>query len=147
MVTNIEKQHIIAVGAVLGACILILIVIIVTVVLCCLKKGNTKVIQTVKEGGDQLNEWFDDLISKIRSAGINLPTSPAQNNGTETRIGPDSGSELELGDVKKQKECEVLISFVSDSLSVALDNPLIHDEVKKRVDSVIKKNWKDDMTS
>ena len=121
--------------------------IIVTVVLCCLKKGNTKVIQTVKEGGDQLNERFDDLISKIRSAGINLPTSPAQNNGTETRIGADSGSELELGDVKKQKECEALISFVSDSLSAALDNPLIHDEVKKRVDSVIKKNWKDDMTS
>ena len=146
MVTNIEKQHIIAVGAVLGACILILIVIIVTVVLCCLKKGNAKVIQAVKEGGDQLNERFDDLISEIRSAG-NLPTSPAQNNGTETRFGPDGGSELELGDVKKQKECEALISFVSDSLSAALDNPLIHDEVKKRVDSVIKKHWKDDMTS
>ena len=112
-------------------------------VLCCLKKGNTKVIRTFKKGDDQLIERMDVLLAEIRSAGMNPPTSVAQNNGTGTHhIATDSGSALELGDVKKQKEYGVLISFVSDSLSAALENPQIHDEVKKSVDSVVKKYWK-----
>ena len=130
-----EKEHtIIPVGAAFGACILILAVVLV-VVLCYFKKGNTK----------HLDQFKTEIIAEIRSAGKEAPTSQAQNSGTKpdkTRcINADSGSAVELGDMKKLEEYGALVSFVSDTLLAALENPQIRDQVKRSVDPMVKRYW------
>ena len=103
-----------------------------------IEKGKTEVIQAMKEGNAELMEQIQ---AWIQSAG------PPQNNGTKPnemcRIAADSSSAVELVDIKKQRESEALISFISTSLSAALENPQIRDEVKRSVDSVVKKHWQD----
>ena len=117
--------------------LVLLIIAAVILIICCSRKivkkgveGNTNVLE-------KLDSVKSDLLAAIRSAGGN---PPALNNGTkQDNIEDDYGTGIELGDLKMQKECGALISFVSDSLSAALENPKICDEVKKNIDSIIKK--------
>ena len=119
-----------------------------------IETGNTKINEGVddvklgvKANNDILVQVRDVLIPKIASAGKNAEISLApHNNGTRPneilRIEDDHSVVAELGEIKRE-DFGAFISFVSDLLSAALDNPEIRDEVKKSVDSVVKKYWKD----
>ena len=136
-------------AGVFGPLLFLLIIAAVILIICCSRKnvkesfdglkstilkGNTDVI-------DEFNDFKGKVLAALKSAGGN---PPAQNDGTkEDNIEDDYGTGMELSDFKTQKERGALISFVSDSLSAALENPKISDEVKENIDSIIKKHWQD----
>ena len=100
----------------------------------------------LKHGNTGLNQKLNEVLAKINSAGENEVSPPKLNNGTRSDktscIAADSSSDIELHGIKDQ-EVGDLISFVANSLSIALENPHIHDKVKSSVDSVVKKYWEE----
>ena len=153
----------IIIGTACGALAVILILVIpIITAICCknklnksIEKGNEKITEdiddvkcAVKEGQSEIKaqsqtitEMRDVLMSFIESAG--RTSQHNRNKPSEVcRIEDDHGPAVELGEVNKE-DFGALVSLVSDSLSSALENPLISDEVKKSVDSVVKKYWKD----
>ena len=153
---RLGRDDITIVGTTLSAVIVLIIIVAIIIIITLAhhsrkiaKEGTDCVNHTVqegmqtletniREGNAQILETVKDVVKILAEFSENRPTPSTQTGRTE-----NDGGSAALVELVSVEDLEELISFVSDALSAALENPQICNKMKNNVDSIIRRYWKD----